>query len=117
MNPDFLSDLLKGQGGANALTAFLPMLLGGKKPDLSSLIGSLTGATNQKDDSAYPPLFGDSKADSLSSPSGILGLFRNLIPSADRQKSDAPKEDPVRSEYPYELQYNRPDMLNMHKNG
>ena len=42
MNADLIKNLLKGQGDS-PITTLLPMLFGGKTPDLSSLLGGILG--------------------------------------------------------------------------
>jgi len=109
MDLDFIGNLLKGQGGSNALTTLIPLLLGSKTPDLSSLFSSSKNSVKSDNDS-FPPLFGDNAAQN-SGANGMFDLLKGLIPNVPSRK-----EAPIASEqYPYELQYNRPNISDMHK--
>jgi len=112
MDPDFLSNLLKGQGGQNPLTALLPLFLGGNKSNLSSLLGSFGGAAQQEKGESFPPLFGAPSPSSPSSDTGIFNVLSQFFSSRSNIKTETKSPDP----YPYELQYNRPDIHKLHKN-
>ena len=112
MNLDFLSGLLKGQGGSSPLTALLPLLLGGNKPSLSSLLGAFGRSDAPSGAEAFPPLFGSSASSNTPPDAGLFNVLNRLFAS----RPEAKKEEKTSAEYPYELQYNRPDIHKMHKN-
>ena len=106
MDLDFITKLLGGKGN-NAMTMLLPLLLGGRSFDFSSVLGALTKQKPQGDSEAepnsYPPLFGMATAQTTEKQGDIMQFFGQMIPSS------VPKqEEKQRQEYPYELQYNRP---------
>ena len=107
MDADLINNLLKGQGGS-PIAALLPILLGGNAPDLSSLLGGIVGTKPSSGDD-YPPLFGESPSNR---PLDMMGLLKGILPSTPPPQ----KESVAQPEYPYELQYNRPYMHDMHKN-
>lgn len=101
MDLDFLSKILGGQGAANnPMTSLLPLLLGGKAPDLSSFFGKAKAGGSDGD---FPPLFGNPST-AQSAEKGLVNLLGNLFPSGNNP-APTPK---ATFEYPYELQYNRP---------
>ena len=106
MNADLIKNLLKGQGDS-PITTLLPMLFGGKSPDLSSLLGGIVGSSPSTEDD-YPPLFGESPSNR---PLDMMGLLKGFLPATPPPQ----KESSPLPEYPYELQYNRPYMHDMHK--
>ena len=117
---DLLKSLLQGNGSNPLIGTLLPLLLGGKKggTDVSTLLsllgnGGLGGHIQGTDKGeAYPPLFGDE-----SRPSGsgfdLLPLLQTLS-GTKREATPSSSASNVRSEenYPYELQYNRPEKAN-----
>ena len=112
MIPDMISKLLGGQGGTNPLMTLLPMLLGGKSLDLSSLLGSVSGnVEGVEKGNSFPPLFGAVPPGATSSSAGIMDLLGRFIPP----RSNAPETQQAPPAYPYELQYNRPYMHELHK--
>ena len=105
MDLDFLSNLFKGQGGGGPLTALLPLILGGKTSDLSSLLGSFgMGKDAVKQNDPFPPLFSEQASKQTPSADNMIGLLKGLLPSAPTP----PASSQPATEYPYELQYNRP---------
>lgn len=107
MDLGFLSGLL-GKGENNtALTMLLPLLLG--KNTSSGGFGGigdiLCGLLNKKPtkESGFPPLFGEN-GDRGSDQNPLFAMLGDLIGASKNEKT-APKPQ---TEYPYELQYNRP---------
>lgn len=116
MDLDFLSKMIGGQGGSNPLAALLPLLLGGKGLDFSSLLGgvgkvfpSAFSEKKENSENTFPPLFGNQESN-FSSENGLMNLLGNMISpkKSAPAPSPAPSSAPVTPEYPYELQYNRP---------
>ena len=108
MDLDFLTKMLGGSGekSANPLMTLLPLLLGGKGGDLSSLLGGgkshFSMGASRDDNTSFPPLFGSSSGNSVGE-NGLMNLLGNFFPT----KKESSQEKPS-SAYPYELQYNRP---------
>ena len=107
MDLGFLSGLI-GKGGNNtALTMLLPLLLGKNAPvsNASGMGDLLLGLLNKKapKEAVFPPLFGEKK-DDRADPNGLFTMLGNILGAPQKQKSDAK----AKTEYPYELQYNRP---------
>ena len=112
MEPDFISNLLKGAGGSSPLTALLPLLLGGNKPNLSSLFGSFGESNTKSNVDEFPPLFGRSDQTQSATDNGIFNVLNRFFST----RQDAQSNCKTTVQYPYELQYNRPDIHKMHKN-
>jgi len=111
MDLGFLSELLGGQGkGSNPmLTMLLPLLLGGKgafsggnTPDPSAILSQLLKG-KARDGGGYPPLFGE---DGI--PQKNMSGMMDLLGSAINPSSVKTEKQNVKTDYPYELQYNRP---------
>ena len=108
MDLGFLSSLLGKQGDNSALTMLLPLLLGNKKPDpgassgLGTLLSGLMNASPKKAE-GFPPLFGDPD-EKTSDQNGLFNVLGSLLNLPKNEKPEA-KAAP---EFPYELQYNRP---------
>ena len=102
MDLGFLSGLLGGQGNST-LTMLLPLLLGGKTPDLNGLLSALSKGGAEKQ-SGFPPLFGDGGERSFPKDSGLFNMLGKMFASAPANKDNAQTGE----KYPYELQYNRP---------
>ena len=111
-----LSNLLGeiGKGKAGALGALLPLLLGGKGVDLGGLLSGALGGNNafsalaplfeKKEESgcgAYPPLFGSEEMP--------LNVLSSMLNSSALSGQNAKTDKKKGGEYPYELQYNRPE--------
>ena len=107
MNLDFLSGMFGGQGNnGNLIGMLLPMFLGGKGLDLSSMFGNKPNdkSTSSTSDS-FPPLFGSNAGSGSGDMNGLFQILGNLGKRTEVTK----KADPVKDNaYPYELQYNRP---------
>ena len=112
MDLGFLSNIFGGQKkeGNNMLNALLPLLLGGKNASFGEvdsrdiLSNVLKGNFRDKGES-FPPLFGDNKEGNSLGGSNLLNLLGNIT----KQSSPPQQEAASKSQYPYELQYNRPD--------
>lgn len=121
MNSDLFSSLLGGKnnGSLGAIGALLPLLLGGGKGvDVSKILGGsggsvmnlLSGLMGNKDvsgSSSFPPLFGDPNP--LSGVLGALGNVSNQASGIKSSSNEGVNNNQKISQYPYELQYNRPD--------
>ena len=103
MDLGFLSGLLGGQGNST-LTMLLPLLLGGKSPDLNGLLAALTKGGEEKQ-SGFPPLFGENGQRSTPADNGLFNILGKMLTPAPAKKNDSAQAS---AEYPYELQYNRP---------
>ena len=103
MDLGFLSGLLGGQGNST-LTMLLPLLLGGKSPDLNGLLSALTKSGEEKQ-RGFPPLFGENEQKYAATDSGLFNMLGKMLTSAPANKKDSAQAS---AEYPYELQYNRP---------
>ena len=105
MDLDFIGKLLGGQTSSSPISALLPLLLGGKTPDLSSLLGSFPSRPAVAEgDRSFPPLFGEKTVENSLEKEGMMQLLGNLFPTKPTQ---LPAQKTV-EKYPYELQYNRP---------
>ncbi|GEM_PF-3338092 len=122
MNGDLLSGLFQGKGNS-MLTALLPLLLGGKRQggdlsDMSSLLSALTGGNlsamqgtpKGEGGASFPPLFGG-KEEKGSSAGDVLPILRTLLDPSSRAPAPPSEKTPApENVYPYELQYNHPDI-------
>ena len=112
MDLGFLSALLGGREkeNKNVLTMLLPLLLGGKTSSFvgteqSDLVEQMFKGVVRDKEEGFPPLFGEKKQGNAFGDSGIL----NLLGSMNKSHAEPPKRAETKSDYPYELQYNRPD--------
>ena len=107
MDLGFLSGLLGNGENNTALTMLLPLLLGKNAPlsNASGMGDLLLGFLNKKapQEGGFPPLFGEKK-DDRADPNGLFTMLGNILGAPQKQKSDGKAQ----TEYPYELQYNRP---------
>ena len=109
MDLGFLTEMFGGKG-TNPMAMLLPLLIGGKSPDLSSLMGLFSKANNKdalqnSDQSAdFPPLFGTNAPYGDRNKGDILQLLGKMLPPKTMDKQVQKDNE----EYPYELQYNRP---------
>ena len=100
-------------GNAGALGALLPLLLGGKSADLGvfarsfdgnnplSALAPFLGKREEEVKPSYPPLFGQGE-----SPMSVLSsVLNSSVLSGQTAKTDHKSN----AEYPYPLQYNRPE--------
>ena len=109
------------------LTALLPMLFGGKRQggdlsDMSSLLSALMGGKfpplqgtpKGEERASFPPLFGGKEEDG-NAPGDVLPILRSLLDPSSRVPATSFEKTPAQAgTYPYELQYNHPDIP--HKN-
>ena len=109
MDLGFFTEMLGGKG-ANPLTMLLPLLLGGKSPDLSALMKLFSqrndhGQSENSDQNAdYPPLFGSGTSSIDADKGDIMQVLGKMIPQKPKESEPQKQTE----EYPYELQYNRP---------
>lgn len=102
MDLGFLSGLLGGQGNST-LSMLLPLLFGGKMPDINGLLSVLNKGTREKQD-GFPPLFGENEQRPAAG-DGLFNMLGKMLTSAPANKNENAQAS---AEYPYELQYNRP---------
>ncbi|MBO7390841.1 MAG: hypothetical protein J6U39_05285 [Clostridia bacterium] len=110
MDLGFLSGLIGGEGkDQSMLTALLPMLLGGKFSQNGNampndILSSIFKGGARENIENYPPLFGGSNEVNLASRNNLSDILGRVLSSpVPNRVSPEPKSD-----YPYELQYNRP---------
>ena len=114
MDLGILSSLLGGQQkeGKNISAGLLSLLLGGKNPlmdgvNQSDLFSQLFKGPLRDKEADYPPLFGEEKQGNSMGDLGIMNILKNMNQPISQQV----KSVDMRQEYPYELQYNRPDRM------
>ena len=109
MDLGFLSGLLGNKEKGNSpLTMLLPLLLGKNGDDrgnnpLQGLFANMMNGNKASED-AFPPLFGAGE-EKKNDFNGLLNMIGKLSPSAPNISS----EENIVPDYPYELQYNRPE--------
>ena len=103
MDLGFLSGLIGGQGKDNTLATLLPLLLGGKG-NLAQMLGPLLKGSSRDGDKGFPPLFGEQNTAASGVQNGMLDFLGNMI----KRNENKTNNEELKTEYPYELQYNRP---------
>ena len=116
-----LLGMLGNHGNNQMISILLPVLLGAKGSggDLSGVLSAIAGLGSSgstqgsaKGDGTFPPLFASDSIIS-SSVGNMMPLLQNILGGREIKGNPVNKNIQTESEsfpnYPYELQYNRPD--------
>ena len=111
MDLGFLSGLLGGKtNDSGMISTLLPLLLAGKgqtteKGGIGSILSTLFKGNARDNEASYPPLFGEVAKGETGAQNNLLDILGRIL--SKPKNEDIPKQKD-KSDYPYELQYNRP---------
>ena len=111
MDLGFLSGLFGGKtNDSGIISALLPLLLAGKgqtteKGGIGNILSGLFKGDTRDNVDTYPPLFGDVAKSETGAQNNLLDILGRIL---NKPKNEDIAKQKDKSDYPYELQYNRP---------